>query len=51
MLRIAVAGRPNTGKSSLFNRLLGKRIAIVEDTPGVTRDWLAASDCLGRSSS
>ena len=47
MLRIAVAGRPNTGKSSLFNRLLGKRIAIVEDTPGVTRDWLAAPIVLG----
>ena len=47
MLRIAVAGRPNTGKSSLFNRLVGKRIAIVEDTPGVTRDWLAAPITLG----
>ena len=47
MLRIAVAGRPNTGKSSLFNRLVGRRVAIVEDTPGVTRDWLASPIVLG----
>lgn len=49
MRRVAIVGRPNVGKSALFNRLAGRKLAIVHDQAGVTRDFVSATARLGQT--